>query len=56
MKIHPEEINEFDIETVIRYGRSGLVEGIEPIFWDRLQDYIDDIKVDFFNEDEEDET
>jgi len=42
MKIQLEEINEFDIETVLRYGRSGLVEGIEPIFFDRLEDYIDE--------------
>lgn len=53
MKIQPEDLNEFDIPTVLRYGRSGLIEGIEPIFFDRLEDYIDE-KCDFpiFDEEE----
>lgn len=52
MKIQPEDLNEFDIPTVLRYGRSGLIEGIDPIFFDRLEDYIDDVS-DFPIEEEE---
>ena len=41
MKIQPEELLDYPMDTLIRWGRSGCIEQIPPIFWDYLSDYID---------------
>lgn len=43
MKINIHELLDYNIPTVLRYGSAGLVEDIDPMFFDALQDYIDEL-------------
>ena len=42
MQINIHELLDYDIPTVLRYGSAGLVKDIDPMFFDALQDYIDE--------------
>lgn len=44
MTIDIEDMTDYPVDYVIEKGRAGLVKDIPAIFFDKLQDYIDEVK------------